>query len=64
MIDENLHEEAFNDHCFDCGIELNKNNESIWECFRQLNNKIVQAKICIECEKKQYSDFNNTKVKE
>lgn len=47
---ETLHEEAFNDHCFDCGIELNKDNTSMWECFRRLNNTIVQAKVCNKCE--------------
>jgi len=42
-----------NKKCFDCRIELNKNNFSGWEAFRLINGKEWSVKICDKCLEKQ-----------
>ena len=40
------------DNCYDCGIELNENNRSMWQRFATVNGEIVTVPQCKSCDEK------------
>jgi len=47
--------------CFDCNVLFNKDNDSGWDVFREINGKVWSVRICNECLDKQEEEIEKLK---